>query len=184
MSHAANHAHALMGLSEGYTQGQLPDPPFRVLISGPSPHLGGVRDLARLCEQGCLHSVEQWFRDRSSRHAVDHRFSRTSRSSSPRQLAVESHQYDVVHLLLFKGYAMDLEEESPLNSTLKPRDWEVLDLLLAWGADPKRAEAGIAPDTYQPSLMGRFREFGLDLSRDHALAHCLAYTSSDQPAYG
>jgi hypothetical protein len=41
-------------------------------------------------------------------------------------------------LLLCNGYDPNLEPDSPLDLAFRIRRWDLLDLLLEWGADPRR----------------------------------------------
>ena len=47
-------------------------------------------------------------------------------------------QYDLARLLLCNGFLPDSEPESLLNLVVRSRTKDFLELLLAWGADPKR----------------------------------------------
>lgn len=60
----------------------------------------------------------------------------------------------------------------------------MLDLLLAWGADPKQADIGTILDTYQTALYERFWALGTDLAADSAMAYRLANVTSNRPLYG
>lgn len=85
-------------------------------------------------------------------------------------IALESHQFGLTFLLLCNGYRTDLEPHSPLDIALQQRNSEVVDLLLAWGADPVAAGPDTVLDTYQVSVMERFWSLGCDLTRERSLA--------------
>jgi len=99
-------------------------------------------------------------------------------------VAVESGQYDLVFLLLCNGYRTDLDPHSPLDLALRQRAWDYVELLLAWGADPKAVEPDAVLDTYSLSLMERFWDLGLDLTAGRSLAYYLSESTRNKPAYG
>ena len=67
---------------------------------------------------------------------------------------------------------------------LESRRPDLVDLLLAWGADPHRVDLGILFSTYDTALYGRFYALGVDVTRRHALACALGYHSSNKPLFG
>lgn len=99
-------------------------------------------------------------------------------------MAIESGQFDLAFLLLCNGYRTDLDPHSPLNLALRERAWDYVELLLAWGADPKAVEPTAVLDTYSLSLMERFWDLGLDLTAGRSLAYYLSESTRNKPAYG
>ena len=67
---------------------------------------------------------------------------------------------------------------------LESRRFDLLDLLLDWGATPSRVSAYDVFGTYQTALMERFRRLGVDLTRGHHLAYVLCEHTSNKPAFG
>jgi len=61
------------------------------------------------------------------------------------------------------------------------RRWDLLDLLLNWGADASLSDLF---DTYNSTLYEPFRNRGVDLTAYHELAETLAYHSSNKPLFG
>ncbi|MFV2072527.1 MAG: hypothetical protein ACC742_07730 [Thermoanaerobaculales bacterium] len=103
---------------------------------------------------------------------------------TPLAVAIESGQYDLALLLLCNGYRADLEPLSVLNTVLECKAWDYLELLLAWGADATQADPDSVLGTYEVAIMERFWDLGNDLTRNRCLAHYLASTTSNKPAYG
>ena len=163
---------------------QHPDPPLRVPARAPAPDLAEVLDLIRLCREGRVYAVEQWIRDGKPLQARDYRTSRSHRVESPLRIAIDRRQHDLAHLLLSNGYAPDVEEESPLDRALGARAWDFVELLLVWGADPRRVDPGTVLDTYDSDLMERFWDYGVDFTYRHCLASYLSYSTRNRPAYG
>jgi hypothetical protein len=81
----------------------------------------------------------------------------------------------LVLLLLCNGYDPNLEPDSPADLAFRTRRWDLLDLLLDWGADPRQASLNDLFDTYNSALYERFRTIGVDLTASHQLAETLAY---------
>jgi hypothetical protein len=59
------------------------------------------------------------------------------RWTSALDIALQSGSHALALLLLCNGYDPNLERESPLNLALRGRRWDLVDLLLDWGADPR-----------------------------------------------
>jgi len=71
-----------------------------------------------------------------------------------------------------------------LDLVLRKRAWDFVELLTAWGADPKGADPYTVLDTYQSSLMERFWDAGVDFTRHNRLADYLSTSTRNKPAYG
>jgi hypothetical protein len=164
---------------------EFPDPPLRLPIRPPSPDVSGILELVRLCREGRTYEVERWIREGRPLQAIDYRSgARSHRLDSPLRVAIETRQYDLARLLLCNGFLPDLEPESLLNLVVRSRAKDFLELLLAWGADPKRVLPDTVLDTYDATLMERFWEHGVDYAEEHVLARYLSRETKNKPAYG
>ena len=79
---------------------------------------------------------------------------------SPLRAAIRKKHRDLVLLLLCNGYRLDLERDdrnSVLDEALKVRDYEMLDRLLQWGADP--TSPLLSSTANRVPSRGLFREF-------------------------
>ena len=65
---------------------------------------------------------------------------RVRRKPTPLRISIEMGALDLTRLLLCDGYRTELDTDSPLNQALEHRRWDLLHLLLDWGADPAGAE--------------------------------------------
>src|SRR5262249_27137333 len=93
---------------------------------------------------------------------------------------------DVVLLLLCNGYRFDLETHdprSPLDEALEIRAFEVLELLLKWGADATDVSTENVIDTYKTELIDRFWRAGVDYAADRGFVSSLA-SRANKPLYG
>jgi hypothetical protein len=142
-----------------------------------------LAELHALCRHGRLYDVEEWVRHGRPLR-LDPETPRPRRWMSALELGIESGSHGLVLLLLCNGYDPDLEPDSPLDLALASRRWDLLDLLLDWGADPSRVDLRTLFETYQSDLFRRFRELGVDLTKGHALAEALAEHSSHKPLFG
>jgi hypothetical protein len=91
-----------------------------------------------------------------------------------------------VLLLLCNGYRLDLEAKdwnSALDEALNIRAFDIVDLLLQWGADPTRVQICNVIDTYKTDLIDRFWRAGVDYTADAEFVLALAHTAN-KPLYG
>lgn len=160
-----------------------PDPrdgkPSARVTANPS----ALKRLHQLCREARVYEVERWIAEgrplQLARGAPAKR-----RAPSALEIAVEDGQHALVLLFLCNGYDPNLEKHSPLDLALQGRSWDLLDLLLAWGADPRRADLSDLFGTYNSKLFDRFHELGVDLTADHEMAAALGYHTSNKPLYG
>jgi hypothetical protein len=162
-----------------------PAPPYR----GPErPLVMDEAELAPLvaaCKQGRVYDAEAWIAaGRPLQAAPNAACSSRRRSPTPLAAAMAIGNVDLVHLLLCNGYRTELEPTSPLNDAMDARRWELLDLLLAWGADPARVDVGTVLATYDRALFERFWAAGVDLTAEGAMASALSTSSRNRPLYG
>lgn len=143
-----------------------------------------LSELLQLCRDGRLYDIEQWIRDGRSLQADPEVAPRQRRAASALKIALEDGNQALALLLLCNGYDPNLEPTSPLDLALSERRWDLLDLLLDWGADPHQADPDEVFGTYRSDLFRRFRDMGVDLTADHALAEALAYHTSNKPLFG
>lgn len=161
-----------------------PKPPRRKPTRCPADDPRQIEDLLRLCRQGRLYAVEHWLASGRPIQVAHREAGAWCAPATPLSVAIESGQYDLALLLLCNGYRPELEPHSPLTLALRRRASEYVDLLLAWGADPKAADPDAVLDTYQVSVMERFWDLGLDLTREQSLTYYLAESTRNKPAYG
>jgi hypothetical protein len=105
---------------------------------------------------------------------------------SPLRTAIRRKHRDVVLLLLCNGCRLDLEandRNSVLDEALAIRAFDILDLLLKWGADPTTVQTYNVIDTYKTDLIDTFWRAGVDYTADPEFASYLAHTVN-KPLYG
>lgn len=163
-----------------------PEPPARVSHE-PAAHGDELRELVRFCANGSVYEAERWIQQGRPIQALNYKVPKRGTLESPLRAAVRTKHRDLVLLLLCNGYALGLEPTdrgSVLDEALEARAFDLADLLLAWGADPKSVDLGTLFDTYKTDLFERFQNLGIDLTKGHALAAALAYHTSNRPLFG
>lgn len=158
--------------------------PTAAVSREPTSSADDLIGLIELCKAGHVYGVETWIKEGRPLQLSKEASAKLGRKRSALQIALESENLALVFLLLCNGYDPNLEADSPLNIALQCRRWDLLDLLLEWGADPHRVCLDNLFDTYQSDLFERFRELGVDLTADHDLASALAYHKSNKPLFG
>jgi hypothetical protein len=143
-----------------------------------------IVELLQHCGAGRVYAVERWIVSGKPLQVAYSEMERWRRTRTPLAVAIETGQYDLARLLLCNGYRTELEPQSALELVLERRAWDFLELLLAWGANPKEVDPDAVLETYQTDLMERFWQFGLDYTKEHRLAHYLASSTRNKPAYG
>ena len=143
-----------------------------------------LEELHRLCRLGRLYDIERWILagrplQLAAGSCADRRRQRTAL-----EIALDRQDQALVLLLVANGYDLASEPECPLDSALRLRRGDLLDLLLEWGADPRRVDLDILFETYDSQLFERFRGLGVDLTAGHALAYALGYHTSNKPLLG
>lgn len=143
-----------------------------------------LEELHRLFREGRLYDVERWIQaDRPLQlQAVSPYESRRVRTAL--EIALERQDHSLVLLLVANGYDLGAEPACPLDTALRLRRRDLLDLLLDWSADPLQADLEALCDTYDSELYERFLGLGVDFTSDHALASALGYLTSNKPLFG
>jgi ankyrin repeat protein len=168
---------------------QFVDPRTNPSPAGPRAPLRVTADAAELaqlhelCGSGRLYDVERWIQTgRPLQLAVG--ATERRRQGTALEIALERQDQALILLLVANGYDLTLEPKNPLDTVLSMRRRDLLDLLLAWGGDPRAVCVDTLLETYDSQLFERFRGLGLDLTRDHAIAHALGDHTSNKPLFG
>lgn len=146
--------------------------------------LDSLAELHRLCREGRLYDVERRIQEGQPLQLAEGTDVGRRRVTSALEIALEKQNQALVLLLLCNGYDPNLERRSPLNLALGARRWDLVDLLLRWGADPHQIDLTDLFDTYNSKLFERFRVLGVDLTAGHELAGALGYHTSNKPLFG
>jgi ankyrin repeat protein len=143
-----------------------------------------LRALHQICREGRLYDVERWIGEGKPLQLAPDAMLKGTRPKTALQIALESGQHSLAFLLLSSGYRLDLERYSPLDTALQARRWDLVDLLLEWGADLKSADVYTVLNTYNVELYDRFRAAGYDLTERHEMGAILGHGTRNRPLLG
>lgn len=166
------------------------DPRTNPSPSAPNPSPRTTTDparlvpLERLCRAGRLYDVEEWIRRGEPLQLAPGVIQRGRRVSSAMDVAMETGSQALLLLLLCNGYDPNVELPSPLDDALRKRRYDLLDDLLAWGADPHQIDPEYLFATYDLALFERFWTLGVDFTARHALAYYLSEHANNKPLFG
>ncbi|WP_447985465.1 ankyrin repeat domain-containing protein [Nitrospira sp. Nam74] len=149
-------------------------PPLRQLAASPE----ALKELHRLCREGRLYEVERWITEGKPLQLAVGPLQKSARGKTTLEIAIETGQHSLTHLLLKYGYELAREFRSPLDAALQARRWDLVDLLLDNGADLHSA------DVYHVELYERCWLSGYDLTNRHEMAAILGHSSSNRPLLG
>src|SRR5262249_8436193 len=93
-------------------------------------------------------------------------------------------QHSLVLLLLRSGYQLELERYGPLNVALRARRWDMIDLLVEWGADLRSADVYTVLETYHVELYERLLAMGYAMTEGHEIGSVLGHGTSNRPLLG
>ena len=159
---------------------RAPRPPAR--FTGDADELEGLH---RSCREGRLYDVERWIQaGRPLQLAPGSPVPRRRRFRTALEIGLDRQDHSLVLLLVANGYDCSAEAESPLDTALRLRRRDLLDLFLDWGADPRGMSLEALCDTYDSELYERFRSLGVDLTSGHAMASALGYHTGNKPLFG
>lgn len=162
-----------------------PEPPPRV-SRVPATHGEELRELVALCRAGRVYDIERWIQEGRPIQALTYKRPKKPSLVSPLRTAIRKRHGDLVLLLLCNGYRLDLEADdwrSVLDEALEEQAFDILELLLRWGADPTKVRVDNVLDSYRTDLIDRFWRAGVDYTSDPGFVGYLARTGN-KPLFG
>jgi len=137
-----------------------------------------------MCREGRLYDVERWIAEGKPLQLSPEAIRKGTRPKTALQIALEDGQHSLAFLLLRSGYRLALERYAPLDMVLEARRWDLVDLLVEWGADLRSADVYTILNTYNVELYERLRALGYDLTARHEMAAVLGHGTSNRPLLG
>ena len=137
-----------------------------------------------MCRDGRLYDVERWIAEGKPLQLSPEAIRKGTRPKTALQIALEGGQHSLAFLLLRSGYRLELERYAPLDIALEARRWDLVDLLVEWGADLRSADVYTVLNTYDVELYERLRALGYDLTARHEMAAVLGHGTSNRPLLG
>lgn len=120
-----------------------PTPPWRGERRPLAPSPDELKPVILAIRKGRIYEVESWVRAGWPIQFETPKFRPWTRPT-PLETAIRYGEHDAVWLLLSNGYDSALERRCPITLALRHARIDLLDLLLAWGADPWRLDPYVA----------------------------------------
>lgn len=127
-----------------------------------------MKELRRLVRDGKLFAVQKWIAE-SKRISVP-----GSPWASPLEVAVETGFHSMVELFLQQGVDQD-ERDWLLQKVVDASNFELIKLLVEYGADPKSVDFEDVCRTGNPLIMRFFIDLGIDIETNQPFARALCY---------
>jgi hypothetical protein len=138
----------------------------------------------QMCRDGRLYDVERWIAEGKPLQLAPEAILKGTRPKTALQITLESGQHSLASLLLSSGYRLELERYAPLDMVLEARRWDLVDLLVEWGADLRSADVYSVLNTYNVELYERLWARGYDLTERHEMGSILGHGTSNRPLLG
>ena len=120
-----------------------------------------LKELCSLCRAGKLFAVQQWIRDGRRYGMPSGNF-----ATSPIRTAIESGFHSLVEVLLQEGAVDQEEKNDALVRVIDNRNFDLVQLLAKYGADPRTVNFDTILWSRHPQIMRWFVADGLDLECD------------------
>jgi hypothetical protein len=117
-----------------------------------------------MCRERRLYDVERLIGEGKPLQLAPEAILKGTRPKTALQIALESGQHSLASLLPRSGYRLELERYAPLDMVLQDRRWDLVDLLVEWGADLRSADVYTVLNTYNVELYERLWAVGYDLT--------------------
>ena len=130
-----------------------------------------LKELCSLCRAGKLFAVQQWIRD-----GRPHRMPEGNFATSPIRTAIESGFHSMVEVLLQEGAVDQEEKDDALIRAIDSRNFDLVELLVQYGADPQTVDFDTILYSRHPQIMRWFVANGLNLECDcYPIARAFRY---------
>ena len=129
-----------------------------------------LKELCSLCRAGKLFAVQQWIRDGRRYRMPPGNF-----TTSPIRTAIESGFHSLVQVLLEEGAVDPEEKNDALIRAIDGRNFDLVELLTQYGADPGTVNFDAILCSRNPQIMRWFVAHGLDLECGYPIANAFRY---------
>jgi hypothetical protein len=132
-----------------------------------------IKPLIELCKQGHLFEIQEWIKAGKPANPPPPP-EKGTRPHTPLQYAIDSGFHSLVQVILEGGAEIENSwKYDVLSHALRVRRFDIVQLLVEHGADPKVVEMYYVFDTWQPEIMEYFIERGADVETGNQLARAL-----------
>jgi hypothetical protein len=130
-----------------------------------------LKELCSLCRAGKLFAVQQWIRD-----GRPYRMPPGNFATSPIRTAIDSGFHSLVEVLLREGAVDQEEKNDALIHAIDGRNFDLVELLVKYGADPQTVDFDTVLCSRHPQIMRWFVANGLNLECDcYPIARAFRY---------
>jgi hypothetical protein len=129
-----------------------------------------LKELCSLCRAGKLFAVQQWFRD-----GRPYRMPPGNFATSPIRTAIDSGFHSLAEVLLQEGAVDQEEKNDALIRAIDSRNFDLVELLTQYGADPRTVDFDTVLWSRHPQIMRWFVANGLDLESGYPIANAFRY---------
>lgn len=130
-----------------------------------------LKELCSLCRAGKLFAVQQWIRD-----GRPYRMPPGNFATSPIRTAIDSGFHSLVEVLLQEGAVDQEEKNDALIHAIDGRNFDLVELLVKYGADPQTVDFDTVLCSRHPQIMRWFVANGLNLECDcYPIARAFRY---------
>jgi len=140
-----------------------------------------IRPLIHLCRTGRLFDVQEWIFQGKPINLPPPEPRKASKKS-PLKLSIELGFHSLVQVLLEGGAPVEEPRYSPLQHALEKRRLDIIELLVAHGADIHTIETSEVFETWSNDIVEYFLKRGADVDTGNPLAYALC--SKIRPALG
>ena len=132
--------------------------------------LDEIKPLIDMCRAGKLFAVQEWIAE--GKRVNPPPFPRRSNHArAPLDIAVESGFHSLAEVLLKGGAAIDLDGwNGTMARALRARRFDIIQLLVEHGYDPKQIDMKDVFNTWDPAMMEYFIDKGADVETGNPLA--------------
>jgi ankyrin repeat protein len=138
-----------------------------------APDKASIAPLIELCKAGRLFEVQEWIEQGKPVNAPPIP-AKGTRTKSPLEFAIERGFHSLVQVLLQGGAVQEPRGyDSPMNRALRARRFDIVQLLVEHGFNPKSIDMNEVFATWDPHIMEYFIERGAEIQRGHPFARAL-----------
>ncbi len=134
-----------------------------------------IKPLIELCKAGHLYEVQEWIAQGKPIEPAPAK-PKIQRQRSPLEYAIGCGFHSLVQVLLEGGATVEYPGAyDALSQALNEKRFDIVQLLVKHGVDPKTADMDTVFETYDPSMMKYFIEHGADVEAGYPMARALCH---------
>ncbi len=136
--------------------------------------LEDLKPLIELCKAGQPFAVQRWLEQGKPVNLPDSP-RRSSHARTPLDIAIERGFHSLVEVLLRAGATINLDSwNGSMQRALKAKRFDLVQLLVQHGYDPKSIDMKQVFDTWEPEIAEYFIDRGADVETGYPLAYALS----------